>query len=123
MELDLEHIDLGSEVPFPKDYMQAKVLLQSIQSAKTNETKVPNPNGPEPINQNLYEHLIKMLKYFLEIQPQNGLDQFEEISYQIKRNLDTGLNKEDIQAKALDVEKPLDNYLFIKSERGLFTVS
>ncbi|CAH8670238.1 unnamed protein product [Heterobilharzia americana] len=94
-------------MPSENEFLRSKALLQSMHSGGA---KLHNENrGNDPKTGNLYDHLVTLLKLILETQPTHALDQFEVLSYQVKRErgggtggsgAGAGLVVEDTEARA-----------------------
>ncbi|CAH8593945.1 unnamed protein product [Dicrocoelium dendriticum] len=120
------YADLGPELPAVEEFIRGKALLQSMHGGGPGLHD--ESRSSDPRTGNLYEHLVSLLKLILEKQPTHALDQFEELSRQVKREkgggaggsgAGAGLVKEDIEATApADREESLD-YLHAKVERTL----
>ncbi|CAL8103283.1 unnamed protein product [Calicophoron daubneyi] len=118
--------DLGPELPASEDFLRGKALLQSMHGG--GPRMHDQGRESDPTTGTLYEHLVSLIKLILETQPTHALDQFEELSRQVKRErgggaggsgAGAGLVKEDIEATAPTKKEPSPDYLNAKIERTL----
>ncbi|KAG5452637.1 Radial spoke head protein 6 A [Clonorchis sinensis] len=118
--------DLGPELPPPEEFLRGKALLQSMHGGGPGMHD--ENRDSDPTTGNLYEHLVTLLKVILEQQPTHAMDQFEELSRQVKRELGggaggsgagAGLVQEDIEATAPTAREDTPEYLHAKTERTL----
>ncbi|GAA51180.1 radial spoke head protein 4 homolog A [Clonorchis sinensis] len=118
--------DLGPEMPPPEQFLRGKALLQSMHGGGPGMHD--ENRDSDPTTGNLYEHLVTLLKVILEQQPTHAMDQFEELSRQVKRELGggaggsgagAGLVQEDIEATAPTAREDTPEYLHAKTERTL----
>ncbi|CAH8653498.1 unnamed protein product [Heterobilharzia americana] len=118
------YVDLGPEMPSENEFLRSKALLQSMHSGGA---KLHNENrGNDPKTGNLYDHLVTLLKLILETQPTHALDQFEVLSYQVKRERGggtggsgAGLVVEDTEARATTEDELSAEYKHAKIEETL----
>ncbi|VDM31608.1 unnamed protein product, partial [Hydatigera taeniaeformis] len=116
--------DLGPEEPPEKEFEKAKALFQSIQHGGSKKHE-----GLETDSQTctLYEHMVGIAKYILEHQPVQALDQFEELSRLVKREMgleDEFMNagfteaREDAVANTKGPKPP--EVVFAEAERAIY---
>lgn len=118
--------DLGPEEPPEKEFQKAKALFQSIQHGSSKKHE-----GLETDSRTctLYEHMVGITKYILEHQPAQALDQFEELSRLVKREMgleDEFMNagfteaREDAVAPTKEPKPP--EVVFAETERAIYRV-
>eukprot|EP00108_Taenia_solium_P002002 TsM_000933000 transcript=TsM_000933000 gene=TsM_000933000 len=116
--------DLGPEEPPEKEFEKAKALFQSIHYGGSKEHE-----GLETDSRTctLYEHMVGITKYILEHQPAQALDQFEELSRLVKREMgleDEYMNagfteaREDAVAHTKEPKPP--EVVFAETERAIY---
>nr|CAH8876316.1 unnamed protein product [Trichobilharzia regenti] len=129
------YVNLGPELPAENEFLRGKALLQSMHSScgagggGIGGPKLHDENRQsDPRTGNLYEHLVTLLKLILETQPTHALDQFEMLSYQVKRErgggtggsgAGAGLVQEDTEARAPTEEPVSADYKHVKIEGTL----
>ena len=118
--------DLGPEEPPEQEFEKAKAFFQSIHhggAQKHENLETDSRTGT------LYEHMVGLTKYILEHQPSQALDQFEEISRLVKREMglegefmDAGFTepREDAVAPS-EAPKPPE-IIFAENERAIYRV-
>ncbi|KAF7260906.1 hypothetical protein EG68_01710 [Paragonimus skrjabini miyazakii] len=118
--------DLGPELPPAEEFLRGKALLQSMHGGGPGMHDENRDSDPK--TGNLYEHLVSLLKLILEQKPTHSLDQFEELSRQVKRErgggaggsgAGAGLVTEDIEATSPTAKQETAAYLHAKVERTL----
>ncbi|KAF6779978.1 hypothetical protein AHF37_00559 [Paragonimus kellicotti] len=118
--------DLGPELPPAEEFLRGKALLQSMHGGGPGMHD--ENRDSDPTTGNLYEHLVSLLKLILEQKPTHSLDQFEELSRQVKRErgggaggsgAGAGLVTEDIEATSPTAKQETAAYLHAKVERTL----
>lgn len=126
----ISFVNLGPELPPLEEYVRGKALLQSLHGGGPKMHDAGKDT--DPTAGSLYEHLVYLLKLILETQPTHALDQFEELSRQVKKErgggaggsgAGAGLIKEDIEATAPTFKDPNADYRHAKIERSLLIVS
>ncbi|TPP63900.1 Radial spoke head protein 4 A [Fasciola gigantica] len=120
------YADLGPELPPNEEFIRGKALLQSMHGG--GPKMHDEGRDSDPTTGNLYEHMVTLLKLILETQPTHALDQFEELSRQVKRErgggaggsgAGAGLIEEEIQAVAPTARLDTPTYMHAKIERTL----
>ncbi|VDP13596.1 unnamed protein product [Echinostoma caproni] len=122
--------DLGPELPPEEDFLRSKALLQSMHGGGPGMHDTGRES--DPTTGTLYEHMVSLLKLILETQPTHALDQFEELSRQVKKErgggaggsgAGAGLVEADIEAMAPTAKPETLDYMHAKVERTLLHVS
>lgn len=118
--------NLGPEEPPQVEFEKAKALFLSIHHG--GDTK---HEGLETDTRtaSLYEHMVGLAKYILEYQPAQALDQFEEISRIVKRemglesvDMGTGFSEAREDAVAPTMEPKPPEVVFSEEERAIYHV-
>ncbi|KAA0189191.1 Radial spoke head protein 4 A [Fasciolopsis buskii] len=119
-------VDLGPELPTNEEFLRGKALLQSMHGG--GPKMHDEGRESDPTTGNLYDHMVTLIKLILETQPTHALDQFEELSRQVKRErgggvggsgAGAGLVQEEIEAIAPTAKIDTPTYLHAKVERTL----
>ncbi|EUB60383.1 Tyrosine-protein kinase transmembrane receptor ROR1 [Echinococcus granulosus] len=116
--------DLGPEEPPEKEFEKAKALFQSIKHGGSKKHEGLETNSRTGT---LYEHMVGITKYILEHQPAQALDQFEELSRLVKREMglegefmDAGFTEAREDAVAPTEEPIPPAVVFAENERAIY---